>query len=97
MRQNLNTLIDPIGIPQHCMALAVFIDNQNHRLMGALFDFVMQRLRQKIRGPGIDYHHAFARDDKRKVIVMAGIFICGRGGCPDGRKHLWKKLNWFLV
>ena len=64
MRQNIDALIDPVGIAQHRMALAVFIDHQNHRLIGHRLDLIVKRRRQTHRSAAVDDHDALTGHDK---------------------------------
>ncbi len=75
------------------MPLAIFIDDQLHRLFGDQLDFFMQRLGQLIRRPGIDDDDAVARDDKGQIVVVAAIFI-GRRSCrADRGPHIRDELD----
>ena len=95
MGDNFNTLIGPIGIAEHGMALAVFIDHKTHGLICEGFDFLMQRLGQKIRAAAIDHHDPIACEDEAQIVVMSSIFI-GRGGrCADGGKDMGDHLHRF--
>ncbi len=93
MRNNWHALFGPIGIAQHRMALAIFIDNQNNGLIRAGLDFLMQGFGQNIGPAAVDHDNAFACDDETEVIVVAAVFIGRRGRGPDGAEHTGNKLD----
>ena len=97
MRHSFYTLIGPIGIAQHGVSLAIFIQHQAHWLVGHQFDFVMQGLGQKIGPATIDHHHTITGDNEAEVIVVARIVIAWRCCGANCGKYARNKLNWFRI
>jgi len=97
MRQNWNTLLCPVRIAQHRMALAIFINDQFHRLISDRLNFRVQGLRQNVSRAAVDHDYAITRDDKTEVVVMARVFISGRGGGPYGGPDVRNNLNRFGI
>ena len=64
-----------------------FIHHVQHRLVGDLFDLIMQCLGQQVSGTTVDHEHTFLTNHKRQVVIVTAVLIAVVLGCPDGTPY----------